>query len=113
MSKVVKKVTKSVKKFFNDPGRVVAAIATGGMSEAIRSGYKATTGALNQLGETLAPDVEVDSGMSETLQRQENLAQNANADLTLDNVASINPGGTARKRRRRTNSASSSLGINL
>lgn len=105
MSKVVKKVTKAITKPFEvlvtDPIKSVGETAAG----------------------ALTPDVNIpspDNTAADILARQQQQAENANADLTLENIANIQPGGTAgslgtgsTRRRRNGQSVSTSLGINV
>lgn len=66
------------------------------------------------------PAPEVDTSVADALRAQAVQSATANADLTLDNIATINPGGspagaggTRRKRRVASNNVSSGLGINI
>jgi hypothetical protein len=110
MSNPLKKVGKIVKKAFTKPFEVM-------VTDPIKSVGKDVAGALTPSMDMPAPD----NTAAEILARQQQQAENANADLTLENIANIQPGGTAgslgtgstRRRRRNGQSVSTSLGINV
>lgn len=117
--KVVKSVGKEIGRGAESIGKEVARnpadYLTMGMTAAAREGTEA-------LGGLLAPDINVDNSDPEAERRmreQQTRAENANADLSLDNVADIVSGGTAaslggvgRKRKKGGRGPASSLGIN-
>lgn len=116
MGKKVKKLVKNTVK-----------VATLGAVDGKDGGWLGgTNGVLNlaTLGMAGGQGAKVESGGSESalaqmLLQQQNAATNANVDLSLDNVANVDTGGTAQalgdmsKKKRKQQSLSSSLGINV
>lgn len=113
MGKKIKKAFKSVVKVAS-----LGAVGPGGWGG---KAVGALTGGL--LGGSSKMGGSADSGaaLAQALTEQANRAQNANADLSLDNVATVETAGTAnalsgaRKKRRNTGASglSASLGINV
>lgn len=95
-----KKIKKTLGSVFNPVG-ALAGIATGGL-----------------LGSKQKSD---NSALEAALEQQRQAAQNAQVDLSVENVPTIDTGGTAeaqaeagtKARRRRTGGLASSLGINV
>ena len=114
MGKKIKGLVKSVTK-----------VATLGAIDGKNGGWLGgTNGVLNlaTLGMAGGQGAQVESSsdaLADMLQQQQNAAANANVDLSLDNVANVDTGGTAQtlsdvgKKKRRQQSLSSSLGINV
>lgn len=104
MGKKVSKAVKSVTKAAKSITRGALGVMSGGLSESLLGG-----GAQGQ---------QTDSGLTQALNTQAIQAQNAAADLTLDNIAQTEAGGTAaglgaaaRRRRKAGASVTSSLGL--
>lgn len=83
-------------------------------------GKKVTKTLGNVLGINAASSMKPDRAAQRRAEEQANLARNQQADLTLDNVAQVEAGGTAdelesgaQRRRRTGSSVASSLGINV
>src|SRR5690554_2154699 len=93
--KAVKSVGKEIKRAGSSINKEIrrkfADYLTMGMTAYVREGSKAVAG-------LLAPDINIDNSDPEAarlMQEQQIRAQNANADLSLDNVADVVSGGTA------------------
>lgn len=113
MGKKIKKTLGSVFK----PVGALASIATGGLlGSEKRSEKRSDNSAL--LGSEKQSD---NSALEAALEQQRLAAQNAQVDLSVENIPTIDTGGTAeaqaeagtKARRRRTRGLSSSLGINV
>jgi len=83
-------------------------------------GKKVTKTLGSVLGIDAGASMKPDRAAQRRAEEQANLARNQQADLTLDNVAQVEAGGTAdvlesdaRRRRRTGSSVASSLGINV
>lgn len=111
MGKKIKKAVKGVVKVATlgavGPGgwgKQAAGLLTGGLSDNILGGANVDTGAGTDAN-------------AEALKLQQLMAQNANVDLSTNNVADVATAGTAdaldtTKKKRKPSSLSSSLGIN-
>ncbi len=105
MGKKISKAVKSVTKAATNITKGVLNVATGGLASGLMGGGAGATS-------------RSDSGLTDALNTQAIQAQNAAADLTLDNIAQTEAGGTAaglgaaaRRRRRAGASVTSSLGL--
>lgn len=117
-TKAVKSVGKEIKRAGSSINKEIRRhpedYLTLGMTATAREGTKA-------LGDLLAPDVNIDNSdpeASRLMREQQTRAENANADLSLDNVADVVSGGTAaslggvgRKRKKGGRGPATSLGI--
>lgn len=117
--KAVKSVGKEIERAGSSINKEIrrnpADYLTMGMTSIAREGSEAVAG-------LLAPDINIDNSDPEAarlMREQQIRAENANADLSLDNVADIVSGGTAAslggvgsKRKKGGRGPASSLGIN-
>lgn len=123
MGKVVKKIAKSVSKLtrskFLDPLGISKSVSLSPVEDTLSGRSEGIFQALTAPDAKLNADAAA-SAEARQLAEQRRIAQNANVDLSTENVPDIETGGTAemlggtgRRRRRQGQSLSSAIGINV